>query len=241
MDSELFPVPPCRLCGWMRTIFFYGDKRRQYYKCPRCEIVFVPAAFILPDEAEKAEYDLHQNTEGDAGYEKFLSRAADPLIAYIHKQFPDNQKKKGIDFGCGPTPVLATMLSKQLTECDVGVYDKFYFPENEHLLSEEGTYNFVISTEVAEHLSDPLRVLKQLWKTLKYDGGVLVIMTKRVEGTVEKFCNWHYIRDPTHITFYHENSFRWLSTSLPRENERCDVRFPARDVVLLIKNVFPSS
>ena len=55
-----------------------GD--RAYGRCTRCE-----ATFLFPEqrpslEAERAEYALHQNTDGDAGYRAFLAKQRPAFI-----------------------------------------------------------------------------------------------------------------------------------------------------------------
>lgn len=203
-----------------------------------CQLVFVPTQFMLSEDEEKAVYDLHENTVGDTGYEKFLSRAANPVIEYFSTERRDDETEtaiRGLDFGCGPCTVLANMLSAPPHKFQVDSYDLFYFPQNAHFLQRADCYDFVTATEVVEHLAEPLAVFRQLWKCLRLDGGILVIMTKRVAGTLDRFRNWHYIRDPTHISFFHEETFNWLSKELPRENEMSIVTVISPDVVMLRK------
>ncbi|KPI86935.1 hypothetical protein ABL78_3981 [Leptomonas seymouri] len=227
----------CRMCN-ADAIIFHKDRLREYYQCPLCQLVFVPIEFMLSEEDEKAVYDLHENVSGDAGYEKFLSRAATPVIEYFSRSTEEQRGekvRKGLDFGCGPCTVLASMLSASPHHYHVDSYDLFYFPENAHFLERIGYYDFITATEVVEHLADPLMIIRTLWTCLKPRGGILVIMTKRVEGTIERFRNWHYIRDPTHVSFFHERTFAWLADALPTTNEACEVKFIGPDVVVLRK------
>ena len=53
------------------------------------------------------------------------------------------------------------------------------------------------------------RKLDSLWHCLA-PGGWLGIMTKRVRDQ-EAFRSWHYIDDPTHIAYFSEATFRWLT------------------------------
>ncbi|CAM37338.1 conserved hypothetical protein [Leishmania braziliensis MHOM/BR/75/M2904] len=227
----------CRLCASPSVMPFHTDRMREYHQCSQCHLVFVPDRFVLSNADEKALYDLHENVPGDAGYEKFLSRAAKPLADFFppnaHSEAMQGQRR-GLDFGCGRVQVLAHMLSTAPYNFSMDAYDLYYFPENRHFLEREGHYDFITATEVLEHLQDPFSVLRTLWRCIRI-GGVLVIMTKRVHGTVDSFCNWHYIRDPTHITFFHQDSFQWLADFLPSEGEACEARFVSADVVLLIK------
>ncbi|CAG9570112.1 hypothetical protein LMJF_10_1228 [Leishmania major strain Friedlin] len=228
----------CRLCASPSVTLFHTDKMREYYRCHQCSLVFVPDRFMLSSAEEKAVYDLHENIPGDAAYEKFLSRAAQPLADYLSAKNHSRRtpyQPQGLDFGCGPAPVLAKILSAAPYNFSMDVFDLYYFPETRYCLERAEHYDFITATEVVEHLRDPLSVFRTLWHSIRPDGGVLVIMTKRVHGTIERFRNWHYTRDPTHITFFHTASFQWLADSLPSNGETCETRFVSADVALLIK------
>jgi 2-polyprenyl-3-methyl-5-hydroxy-6-metoxy-1,4-benzoquinol methylase len=70
---------------------------------------------------------------------------------------------------------------------------------------------------VIEHVSRPNEVWSLL-SDLLLPGGLLAVMTKRV-ATSERFKNWHYKNDRTHICFYSEATFEWLSSQLELEYE----------------------
>ena len=111
----------CPLCGSENGISgYFEDARRPYVMCGCCGLVFVPPAWHLDREAERAEYLLHENDPGDEGYRQFLSRLAEPLLERL------SPGASGLDFGCGEGPALAAMLR----ECGltVALYDSFFFP-----------------------------------------------------------------------------------------------------------------
>lgn len=236
-------APACRLCGSTSAQLFHTDKKRSYYRCSRCELVFVPVSFMISESAEKAEYDLHENNLEDEGYRRFLFRAIHPLVEALGQLHTGNHTDTeaegqfcGLDFGCGPSPVLATVLSEEPYCYNVQYYDKYYYPQHATLLESENTFDFVTATEVAEHLENPLAEFHRIWKSVR-SPGIVLIMTKRVFGTLEKFRNWHYTRDPTHITFFSETAFRWLATELETTSgKRCELRVAGPDVVLLLKS-----
>jgi hypothetical protein len=60
-------------------------------------------------------------------------------------------------------------------------------------------------------------------------GGWLGLMT-RFQTDDSRFANWHYRRDPTHVVFYREETFRWLAT-----HHGLDVETRPPNVVLLQK------
>ncbi|MFP4154374.1 MAG: class I SAM-dependent methyltransferase [Halothiobacillaceae bacterium] len=160
--------------------------------------MFVPSRWHLDQTAERAIYDLHRNAADDPGYRRFLGRAVGPLLDAL--KVPSD----GLDFGCGPVPVAAEMIEAQGHRC--AAYDPYYRPDSSVLAEVR---DFVLSTEVFEHLSEPGVVFEQLVSRLR-PGGVMVVMTKRVRDR-EAFARWHYRHDPTHVAFFSAATFAWLA------------------------------
>jgi hypothetical protein len=201
----------------MKSSPFFTDKRREYLQCTSCALVFVPRSFHLSTEEEKAVYDLHQNSPVDLGYRRFLSRLSEPMT----KRLPPH--KSGLDFGCGPGPVLSLMIEE--AGHNMTLYDPYYFDDPSTLTR---SYNFITATEVVEHLSDPGLVFSRLFTMLE-DGGYLGLMTKLVISP-EAFSRWHYIHDETHICFYSRETFEYIS-----ELYNADLEFIGNDVILMKK------
>lgn len=188
----------CPLCACNDITYYFEDKRRRYLQCAECDLVFVHKDDQLSLDDERAIYDLHQNALEDEGYRKFLSRVVDPLTALL------KTGAKGLDFGCGPGPLLALMLQEQGAK--VSKYDPFYYPDTCVL---ETTYDFVTATEVVEHFNFPKQGIEQLVSLLK-KSSLLAVMTKRVRSK-EAFSTWHYKNDLTHVAFFSDVTFRWIA------------------------------
>jgi cyclopropane fatty-acyl-phospholipid synthase-like methyltransferase len=107
----------------------------------------------------------------------------------------------------------------------VALYDPYFFDDAAVLAH---TYDFITCTEVAEHFHNPAGQFFQLDRMLK-PGGVLAVMTT-FQTDDERFANWHYRRDPTHVVFYREASFRHLAL---HHGWRCEI--PCPNVALLFK------
>lgn len=210
-------APPCPLCLTNESEGYHRDQAREYWHCTHCSLVFVPRRHHLSHAAEKAQYDNHRNQIDDPGYRSFLGRLATPLQLVL------TPGSRGLDFGCGPGPALAAMLSESGFE--MTCYDIYYCPDNSALTAH---YDFITATEVIEHLGKPNVQLPMLWSLLR-PGGTLGLMTK-LRGEREHFARWHYIRDPTHIAFYSRSCFRWLAAYLQAE-----VSFFGDDVIILKK------
>ncbi|MEZ4619572.1 MAG: class I SAM-dependent methyltransferase [Caldilineaceae bacterium] len=211
------PALNCPLCAATPSSFYHRDRTRTYWQCPCCDLVFVPPAARLDARAEKAIYDLHENEPSDPGYRRFLTRLTKPLLPRLTKA------DHGLDFGCGPGPALAQMLSEAGMTMDL--YDAFYKPNR---AVWQHRYEFITATEVVEHLYNPAYEWARLFATLK-PGGWLGIMTKRVRDQAA-FVGWHYITDPTHVCFYSEATFAWIAGQWGAK-----LLLPGADVALLQK------
>lgn len=208
----------CPLCGGNEISPYCRDHRRPYVHCGTCKLVFVPPDWHLSPDAEKAEYDLHQNDPNEFGYRFFLSRLLHPLVERL------SPGARGMDFGCGPGPALAPMLRDAGFE--VALYDRIFAPD-ENVLTEH--YSFITATEVVEHLRRPGWELDRLWSLL-ISHGWLGIMTKLVRDPTA-FANWHYKNDPTHICFFSADTWHWWAVRYGAKLE-----IIGADVILLQRN-----
>jgi SAM-dependent methyltransferase len=206
----------CLLCG-SHELYPIKGRTPDYYRCRQCLTVHLASEHHLPPEDEKAIYDTHQNDPADVGYQTFLNRSFEQITQRI---LPP---ACGLDFGCGPGPALIQMAEQHGYQMQG--YDKFYADTPEVLNRQ---YDFITCTEVVEHLAEPLAILDQLWAITR-PGGLLVIQTKRVLDDT-RFLTWHYVNDPTHITFFSETAFRWLA-----DRWQSQVEFPHNDVVVFHK------
>jgi len=204
----------CPLCLSEAISAFFSDKQRDYLLCQTCSLVFVPQQQHLDFKQEKAIYDLHQNHAADLGYRQFLSRLATPLLTGLQAD------AAGLDFGCGPGPVLADVL-KQAGH-SVALYDPFYADLPQNL---QHSYDFISCSEVAEHFRQPQQTFLLLFSLLK-PLGRLGLMTKLVRD-VQAFSRWHYKNDQTHISFYSKTTLQWLA-----DHYQCRVEFIGQDVAI---------
>ncbi|MDO9629062.1 MAG: class I SAM-dependent methyltransferase, partial [Acholeplasmataceae bacterium] len=81
---------------------------------------------------------------------------------------------------------------------EVDIYDYFYAPNKVYLQKK---YDLITSTEVVEHLKNPLKTF-ELFHDLLNKNGILSILTLFHPNNREEFFKWHYIRDITHLCFF---------------------------------------
>lgn len=205
-------TPPCPLCGAEEAIRQPAtDDERRYLACPRCDLVYLDPAQHLSIMAERERYELHENYPDDTEYVRFLRRLADPVVERLQPG------ARGLDFGCGPAPVLAELLTRGGFPCTA--YDPFFAPD-ETLLAER--YDYVTCSEVVEHARNPAKMFATLQSLLR-PGGLLGVMTRFIPDD-EPFASWWYRRDPTHVSFYSLATMRWIGlrhgwqTDFPKPN-----------------------
>ncbi|WP_125716972.1 class I SAM-dependent methyltransferase [Pseudoalteromonas rubra] len=207
----------CGLCEGGSLTHYHQDKFRDYWQCQCCKLVSVSPEQRLSAEQEKAIYDSHENDLMDPGYRRFLSRLAEPLCERLAAA------QSGLDFGCGPGPLLAKMLTEAGHQ--MALYD-LYYANDPKVLDQQ--YDFITCSEVIEHLAQPGKVLHQLLAMLK-PGAPLALMTKLVIDPA-RFANWHYKNDQTHIAFFSRETFAYIA-----EQFNTQVEVIGNDVIILTK------
>ncbi len=206
----------CPICNANSRYFLQVD-RRDYWRCEHCEATFLDPQQRPRAVDEQAEYRLHRNDVDDPGYRQFLSRLATPLLARLEG------RQQGLDYGCGPGPALAAMMTE--AGHDMTLYDPLFFPDPAAL---ERSYDFICCSEVVEHFHHPAAEFARLDRLLR-SGGYLAVMTQ-FQTEDAAFAGWHYRRDPTHVLFYRQRSFQVIARQLGWQCE-----FPCRNVALLHK------
>ncbi len=207
----------CPLCEEDGANIFFQYRRRDFFLCSACNLVFVSSLQFLSSETEKAEYDLHQNSPNDKGYRRFLSRIFIPMQ---EKLTPGSC---GLDFGAGPGPTLSVMFEEAGHTMEI--YDHFYSNDSSVL---EKQYDFITATEVVEHLHNPGKELDRLWACIK-PGGCMGVMTKL---TIDRdaFAKWHYKSDLTHVCFFSRLTLKWLAAKWQAE-----LTFVDKDAAIFFK------
>jgi len=167
-----------------------------YFRCPRCSYVYLDRNLLPTPEEEKARYLLHRNDPEDPGYRSYLVLPFAPPEGRI------------LDFGSGPVPVLARLLSDRGYR--VSAYDPFFAPDR---TARTGPFDLIALHEVAEHLARPYFELARIARALA-PGGRLAIRTRFAPEDPGDFRTWWYREDPTHVGFFGSRSFAALAGRL---------------------------
>lgn len=216
--QALTDCPVCRASDIRHLDSIDGQ---DYWRCGVCEATLLDPSRFLGSDDEHAVYRLHQNDPADARYRQFLSKLADPVIARL------KPASLVLDYGCGPGPALAAMLSE--AGHNVRLYDPFFCPDRDALAQ---SYDAITCTEVAEHFHAPAQEFDRLDGLLR-PGSLLAVMTNfQVEDG--GFADWHYRKDPTHVVFYRAATFQVIAA---QRGWHCEI--PVKDIALMQKPEAP--
>ncbi|MBE8162572.1 MAG: class I SAM-dependent methyltransferase [Bdellovibrionaceae bacterium] len=196
----------CELCNQhnLKPFYQYINKycnklyNRIYYRCHQCELIFLDKNLRLSLEEERHRYDQHNNTIKDASYLQFLDKLLVKLTPHLSSQ------SKGLDYGCGPSVVLAKYLEEK--GFATTHYDPIFYPNPTALKKQ---YDFITCTEAMEHFFHPSTELQRIHNLLQTNAH-LGVMTSLYEKP-QDFPLWHYHRDITHVSFYSKNTMHWIA------------------------------
>jgi hypothetical protein len=159
------------------------------YRCEHCGLVWKDETAHLSVSAERARYDLHTNTLTDEGYVAWMGGMVEVVRTLV-------ERGGGVlDFGCGEHRVLCRLLDKD-GFCATP-YDPLYGIGEGAL---EQSYAVVVASEVVEHFRRPLEEFLRLRVSVR-EGGYVVVRT-RLYPPRERFGQWWYGMDGTHVCFY---------------------------------------
>ena len=186
----------CTLCG-TEAQFFAEAHGRRYFDCPNCRaIVLHPQQYVTRND-EVYRYETHDNDVHDPRYQEFVR----PLVASVQKRYEPGSH--GLDYGSGTGPVAAKLLRD--AGYSITTFDPFF---DKNPAAMRNLYDFIISSEVAEHFHHPAKEFRLL-KALLAPGGHLHCYTLRYREDID-FEGWHYVHDETHVIFYRKETAHWI-------------------------------
>jgi len=193
----------CKLCSSNTDNIIDIKTKKNYHKCLVCQYIYLDEKFYIDEYNEKKHYDKHHNNLESLGYVKMFNDLIDEFIEPYIKEI-----KTALDFGCGEGEVLPILLERRYIKCDR--YDLFYYPKK---IYENKKYDLIVSTEVFEHLQNPLKKFKEILYSVKKNG-YIILMSSFHPNNDDEFLKWWYIRDVTHIGFFNIVTFEYIASEL---------------------------
>ncbi len=205
----------CINCSSEETFLIYKNSLREYLECSFCQLIFVPRNQLISTDEEKSRYDNHENSAEDSRYREYLTGIFSGISPYLVSG------STGLDFGCGASTLLAQIFEEH--DFKMSSYDLYYLPDDEIWQKK---YDFIVLSEVIEHFREPRQIMEKLSGILRPQGQIFV-KTKFFELEKEKFGNWFYKNDPTHIQFFNQASLNYVAKCLkmngPKSLEKMDL------------------
>ncbi|GGZ13759.1 MULTISPECIES: methyltransferase domain-containing protein [Shewanella] len=207
----------CPLCHHDSISQVFDNRRRHFFECQTCALVFAaPGSYLLP-AAEKQRY----GRAGRDGKQKQLAQFIATLLQQL--QTLQSNTLEGLNFGRVLAPAL--LLPIQQAGHQLHQYDPFFAPEHQLLRRQ---YDFISCYRVFEHFHLPAKEWQIIVQALK-PGGWLAISTPLLQSTA-MFAKWHYKNNPTHVSFYQPQTFAYLAA-----HSCLQLIFAQKDFVLMQK------
>jgi SAM-dependent methyltransferase len=194
----------CALCSSPNCASYSKDNFRSYFRCTSCHLIFVPKEYHLDPEEEKNRYSTHTNTLDDKKYVAYLSEIANSALAL------PVQSPRVLDFGSGPSQVLAKILNDRGVQC--ASHDPLY-----GIFADKGgeRFDIIVACEAFEHLRDIQKEISLINRLLKPEGFLYV--HTQLYDEVKDFPSWWYIKDQTHISFYCEKTMQAMAEMMGKK------------------------
>lgn len=190
----------CKVCG-SKTTQEIQTNFGLFHHCDRCDFIGKDSSAILSKKDEMDRYLKHNNTDENTGYMDYLRRFIETAVL----PYAGNGSE-GLDFGSGPQPILAELLTREYGY-KMDIYDPYFSPDKAF---EGKKYDLITATEVVEHVQNPIAEFLLL-KNLMKENGLLAMMTLFHHQNPDHFKDWHYIRDKTHISFYTPKTMKYIA------------------------------
>lgn len=188
----------CKICNSPTEELLDKQMKVTYDVCQKCDFISKQKEYHLSAEDEHGRYALHNNFLDNEGYVNIFNNMIESHVR------PLKNVKTILDFGCGPYPTLKILLER--LDYKVSIYDPYF---EKDLSYRDQKYDLIVTTEVIEHMVNPMKELTHMLGLLE-DKGYLLIMTLFREMDEERFLTWWYRRDRTHISFFNETTFNYI-------------------------------
>jgi SAM-dependent methyltransferase len=169
-----------------------------YTQCFNCKGIIRKFEYRLSQTEEKSRYLEHNNDVLDIRYQNFTA----PVTRYILSNY--DTKHQGLDYGCGPGPVIAHVLKQN--GFNPVLFDPYFKLDKSY---SSLLFDYIYSCEVFEHFWHPAREIEHLLSLLKPKGRLIIHTALYRNHT--PFKGWNYKKDPTHVFIYTPETITFIA------------------------------
>lgn len=220
----------CPLCKNKNVEFFYQDKKRAFFKCNQCQLIF-SNVFTHRPPVSLQKLGSEKNA---AKKQTLLTRFILSLLSQLESLSDD--KLIGLNYG------------RVLDDSNLGLinsaghhlsqFDPIYAP-NHQLLKHD--YDFICCYQVFEHFKNPNQEWHLLQRMLK--PGALLAINIQLLKQAELFAKWHHKNNLNNVCFYQAKTFNHLAqksdfTLLFATNDLILMQKPSGSVIKPDQNLF---
>ncbi len=226
IDEKETKSRACPLCNHNEGFDLFKKHGFRYIQCSSCKFVFVK--HILKDNFHYSDdYWDEPSYYDDLDPKSMAWERSSRILKEVEKRFEGNKNISLLDIGCGPGYFLRVAKEKGYTnlsgveinksacqyvndvvkiECHNKILEEIEFPENH--------FDVVILDQVLEHVEDPKKLIKSIFKILK-PKGFLYIGVPNIDGIVMKILgkNHRHFSGWFHINYFRVNTLESLLTS----------------------------
>ena len=215
----------CPLCESKETETYWAMRGYKLAKCLKCGMVWD----FYPSENIFAQYDktYFQNENPKGGYANYFDgmrvnkKTFSDRLNKIYKKIDKKEYLLDVGSALGDCLDVANKLGwKDLLGLEVSEF-AYDFAKNRGLKVINSTledanikpnsFNIVTYQDVIEHIKDPLKEMKLVFKVLKKDGFVYIV-TPDVGGLWHKLLGpfWYHYKPGEHIMYFSQKSLRLI-------------------------------
>lgn len=208
----------CIICDEHTTVSTWADcGDHKAIRCAQCDFIWIDP---MPTDKELDEFYANFNDLRDAlGHEYNKKREIQYLIDrdFINNFFIDQKNVITLDFGCYDGSFIDTFddrytkygVEKNTTAAEWAQNNRIfgtnvYSCDVVDIPHEDEYFDLIMMRGVIEHLNDPNRVMRKLYRLLK-SGGILYICATPNVGSysAKKFRNkWNQFTIPEHVLYF---------------------------------------
>ncbi len=185
----------------------------------------------------------YTNTISKQGKIYEIYQTNNPIILYLAKRFQKRIEQllksinamdlNGLDIGCGEGHMLNMLINKKIISNIKGIdldaerisYSKEKFPHIDVSIMDIydidykslGEYDYIIATEILEHLPDPIEALEIIKKLLKPESYIIISIPHEPffqAGNILRGKHWkNKGKTPAHLNFWRKSQFDKLLKS----------------------------